>query len=314
MKVFASNRRASVGALGEVRLIESIRRWLGSAGLPPPLGLGDDCAVLPPSGRRKQLLTVDPVVYGRHFDDSLGPGAAGAKLLKRNLSDVAAMGGRPTAAVIALALDSNVDARWLEAFYRRLAACARGERVGIVGGDVTEAPGVFVATLTLLGEIPGPRALARAGAQGRDWIYVTGVLGNSFASGHHASFSPRLAEGVWLAARPAVRAMIDVSDGLAKDLPALTPRGCAPALIPAAIPRRRGASLADALGEGEDYELLFALAGNAERAEFEAAWRRAFPKTRISCIGRFLPRRELPADALDLGSFSGYEHLRASRR
>ncbi|HEY9250120.1 MAG TPA: AIR synthase related protein, partial [Rariglobus sp.] len=89
---FTDNAADSVTALGESRLIAAIRRWLGNASPPSPFGIGDDCAVLPAS-RHPQLVTVDPVVYGEHFDDSIPPRAAAAKLLKRNLSDLAAMGG-----------------------------------------------------------------------------------------------------------------------------------------------------------------------------------------------------------------------------
>lgn len=299
----------SIGALGERRLIERLRRWLGAASPPSPGGIGDDCAVLPSARGRQLLLTVDSVIYGKHFDSSISARAAGAKLLKRNLSDVAAMGGQPSAAVVALALDPKVSQKWLEGFYRGLAACARAWNVPVVGGDVAQADGAVIASLTLLGEAAGPRALARAGARAGDWIYVTGALGNSVATGHHHAFAPRLREGAWLARQPSVRAMIDASDGLAKDLPAITPPGCAPALSTRAIPRRRGASLAAALSEGEDYELLFAVAARTDRSAFERLWKRAFPRLRLTCIGRFFPLNEIPAGAFDLGSLSGYEHL-----
>ena len=247
---------------------------------------------------RPQLLTVDSVLYGRHFDSRLSPRAAGAKLLKRNLSDLAAMGGRPTAAVVALCLDGRVRRQWLEGFYRGLAACARRHHVAIVGGDIAQADGGLAASLTLLGTVAGPRALTRTGGRPGDHLYVTGVLGGSVRSGHHHAFQPRLAEGAWCARRPEVRAMIDLSDGLAKDAPALCPPGTAPALFAAALPRREGASLAAALTEGEDYELVFAVAARADRPAFERAWRRAFPRVRLSWIGRLARRGELPPDAL----------------
>src|SRR5258708_1861971 len=154
MEPFTKNRKLSVSALGEVLLIERLRTWLGTATLPPPLGIGDDCAVLPASKRRR-LITVDPVVYGRHFDASTSPKKAAEKLLKRNLSDLAAMGGRPVAAVLALALDPCVKIVWLEEFYRGLAACARRYRVPIVGGDVAQSDKFLSPILTLLGEPAG---------------------------------------------------------------------------------------------------------------------------------------------------------------
>lgn len=315
MQPFTETPADSVRALGELRLIQAIRSWLGSATPSSPRGIGDDCAVIPPS-RHPQLVTVDPVVYGQHFDASVPPRAAGAKLLKRNLSDIAAMGGRPRAAVVSLALADNVGIRWLERFYRGLAAAARAHRVPVVGGDITRQPSGFAATLTLVGEAHQGRALTRAGAKTGDWIYVTGALGGSIL-GHHHRFTPRLDEGAWLAARREVRSLMDLSDGLAKDLHALTPPKAVPSLNAKAIPissaartlaRRDGQSaLAHALGDGEDFELLFTVSARADLAAFEADWRGSF-RTRLTRIGCF--KRTPDPDALDLAAFHGYEHLR----
>ncbi|MFT3869684.1 MAG: thiamine-phosphate kinase [Nibricoccus sp.] len=317
MKPFATYKSDSVAALGEERLIGAIRRWLGNATPPAPHGIGDDCAVLP-QAKKNQAITVDPVIYGRHFDDAVPPQAVGAKLLKRNLSDLAAMGARPTAAVIALTLDPSTSQRWLEKFYRGLAACAREYRVPIVGGDVAQADGVIAASLTLLGEAVGSRMLFRKGARIGDWIYVTGLLGGSLA-GHHFKFKPRLAEGAWLAARRETRSLIDVSDGPAKDLRALTPEKAEAALDPASLPISREAHLLaknsgrtpldHALSDGEDYELLFAVAKNTNRPAFERAWRQRF-KTPLSCLGRFVPLGHRRAETIDLSQYHGYEHLR----
>jgi thiamine-monophosphate kinase len=306
---FTQRFRDSVSALGEEKLLAAIRRWLGAASPRAPFGIGDDCAVLP-AARGPLLLTVDPVIYGEHFDDRVPPRAAGEKLFKRNLSDIAAMGGRPRAAVVALALDGRVKLAWLEQFYRGLAAVGRRYRVPIVGGDLARNRGGIVATLTLVGDAPARRVLTRRGARVGDWIYVTGTLGDSLRNGHHFKFAPRLAEGAWLARQRVVRAMMDVSDGLAKDLHALTPRGVVPALAPGAIPRRAGATLAAALSDGEDYELVFALAARASREEFARAWRKQFPRTRLSCLGRFVRTGALPPGALHLADYHGYEHLR----
>jgi len=306
---FTQNVRDSVSALGEEKLIARIRRWLGTVSPRAPFGIGDDCAVLP-GVRGRQLITVDPVIYGRHFDATVPPRAAGAKLLKRNLSDLAAMGGRPTAAVLSLILDARVSLTWLEQFYRGLGACARRYRVPIVGGDVAQADGILAASLTLLGQAAGPRVVARTGARPGDWIHVTGVLGGSLRSGHHFRFRPRLSEGAWLARQPVVRAMMDVSDGLAKDLHALTPPGCTPALDGSLLPLRPGSDVRGALTDGEDYELVFAISAGADRAALARAWQREFPRTRLTCIGRFAPRGKLPPGALALDTFRGYQHLR----
>jgi thiamine-monophosphate kinase len=306
---FGRKTRETVAALGEEKLIAAIRRWLGNVSPRAPFGIGDDCAVLRAS-RGPQLITVDPVIYPRHFNDAVPPRAVGAKLLKRNLSDLAAMGGRPTAAVLALTLDPRVRLAWLEQFYRGLAASARQYRVAIVGGDVAQANGIVAASLTLLGEPAGPRVVTRTGARVGDAIFVTGALGRSLVTAHHHRFTPRLAEGAWLARQRDVRAMMDVSDGLAKDLHALTPRGAAPALDAAALPRRAGADVRAALTDGEDYELVFALAARADAAALLRAWRRAFPRVALTCIGRFVKRGAQPPGAIDLNDYRGYEHLR----
>ena len=319
MKLFTTSRAGSVIAQGELRLIAQIRRWLGRASPRSPAGIGDDCAVLPPT-RHQQLITTDPVLYGQHFDDRVPPRAVGAKLLKRNLSDIAAMGGRPLAAVVSLALAPGTSVAWLREFYRGLAACARRHGVKIVGGDITQGPaGFFGAFLTLQGEATSPRLVTRGGARPGDRLYVTGVLGGSLL-GHHYKFSPRLAEGAWLARRTEVCAMMDISDGLAKDLAALTPGGLAPALSAAAIPisaaarrcarRTRQSPLAHALGDGEDYELLLVVRHRADHARLERDWKRRFPQLKLTPIGSFVQKGRMPAGALRLVDYRGYEHLR----
>jgi thiamine-monophosphate kinase len=305
--ILLGSARGAVGSIGEEALIQRIRSWLGSACPLAPRGIGDDCAVLA-APRGRLLLTVDPVILGVHFAPNAPARAVGGKLLKRNLSDIAAMGGRPGAAVVALALDGRVSLRWLSGFFRGIAAQARRWGVPVVGGDVSRLDGGFCASLTLTGTAPG-RVLLRSGARSGDWIYVTGVLGGSLGSGHHLSFKPRLAEGRWLAGRPEVRSMIDVSDGLAKDLRALAPRGTEPAVYAEMLPLRKGASVANALEDGEDYELAFSVRSHGRRA-LERAWQAAFPRTRLSCIGRFAGKGSVPPGAVPLSRHHGYEHLR----
>lgn len=321
MNPFSDNTADTIAALGEQKLLARIRRWLGAAAPAAPTGMGDDCAVLPPakhSGSAKKrpapatLVTVDPVIFGEHFDAAIPPRAVGRKLLRRNLSDIAAMGGRPTAAVLALALDPRTRLDWLEAFYRGLAADARRFGVPLVGGDLATHHGGLVASLTLLGETTAPdaRALTRAGARIGDFIAVTGRLGGSLPSGRHHSFTPRLAEGRWLARRPEVVALMDLSDGLAKDVHSLTPDDARPLLFGEILPRHPGVDLRGALTDGEDYELLFALRATPAGAQkLLAAWRRAFPRLPLTVIGRFAPRAAPAAGALDLSAYHGFEHF-----
>lgn len=313
MKIFTRVRARSVAACGELRLIEKIRRWLGDTSPRTPFGIGDDCAVLPPT-TRAQLVTTDPVIHGRHFDDSVSPRAVGAKLLKRNLSDIAAMGGKPIAAVVSLAMAPETDAAWLGEFYRGLAVAARKFHVKIVGGDITEGPaGFFGAFLTLHGEASGPRVITRTGAKAGDAIFVTGRLGGSRA-GHHYQFTPRIAEGSWLAKQMEVVAMMDVSDGVAKDVQTLTPQGLVASVLPANVPASAAAKTAagksgrpawaHAMTDGEDYELLFVVRGN--EAAFGRRWSGKF-KTPLTQLGHFTRKTE--ASAIDWSTLHGWEHL-----
>jgi thiamine-monophosphate kinase len=316
MNPFTRQPSRSVGARGEQRLLGDIRRWLGAASPAAPFGIGDDCAVIPPA-RRHQLVTTDPVIHGRHFDDTVPAPAVGAKLLKRNLSDIAAMGGRPVAAVVSLALAPETSTAWLRGFYRGLAAAARRHGVKIVGGDITQAPrGFFGAFLTLHGESAGPRVVTRRGARAGDHLFVTGPLGGSRA-GHHYRFTPRLAEGAWLAAQPEVVAMMDVSDGVAKDVQSLTPRGLVASVDPALIPvsaaartaaRRSGRpAWVHALTDGEDYELLVVVAARTDPDAFARRWSRRF-RTPLHRLGRFA--RQAAPGHVNWRTVHGYEHLR----
>jgi thiamine-monophosphate kinase len=324
---FSETPAETIASLGEQKLLARIRRWLGAAAPAAPAGMGDDCAVLttpaPARGTRAKLprsaapatlVTVDPVIYDEHFDDAVAPRDVGRKLLRRNLSDIAAMGGRPRAAVLALALDPRTRLDWLEAFYRGLGADARRFGVPLVGGDLATHRGGLVATLTLLGETtaPGARALTRSGAQIGDFIAVTGRLGGSLPSGRHHSFTPRLDEGQWLARRAEVVSLMDLSDGLAKDIHSLTPAGARPLLFGELLPRHPGVDLRGALTDGEDYELLLALRTTPAGAQkLLADWRRSFPRLPLTVVGQFAPRAAAPArhGALDLSVYHGFEHF-----
>lgn len=320
---FTTNPTATIGNAGEARLLRDIQRWIADVSPAPPFGFGDDCAVLDSGDVGTLLVTVDPVIFGRHFDATCTPEAAGAKLLKRNLSDIAAMGGSPAAAVLALTLSRDVSLAYLERFFRGL-VCACGDYgVTLVGGDVAEAPGpLFAAHLTQHGSASFP--MSRAGGQPGDRIYVTGALGGS-GSGHHLSFTPRLAEGQWLARQRIVRGCIDLSDGLAKDLPQLLPAGSHAAIDPAAVPVSPAArhaakasgqtALSHALSDGEDYELAFVIAESIAPEAFEAAWKAAFA-TPLTRLGRIAPADDPATDGCLVNAKSGtdlrqtgYEHF-----
>ncbi len=287
--------------------------------------MGDDCAVL--NFKPGSILAkVDGVVLGRHFETSTAPKAAGAKLFKRNLSDIAAMGGTPRHALVHLLLARNTSLTWLEQFYRGIAKECRRYGVTVAGGGIAQgAASTFAADLMLLGEA-APHSLTRTGAKIGDALYVTGELGGSIL-GKHLRFTPRLAEGQWLARQREVRGMIDVSDGLAKDLPAILPEKADARLEADSLPvsaaarqlaQRDGQSaVLHALTDGEDYELLFAVSPKAV-SRFEQNWRRTF-QSRLTRIGSLAPAvdarncRQLRSQAgqpLLPPHARGYEHLR----
>ncbi len=319
----SSNREGSIAALGEVRLIRQIATWLGPVSPPSPEGIGDDCAVLEPPPAGKQILTTDSVSYGQHFDDSVSPEDAGAKLIKRNLSDIAAMGGTPGPAVLALLCGPDIAVAWLERFFTGIRQACQQYGVPLVGGDVSSlAAGNFSAVLTLTGHTPTPRL--RHTARPGNHIYVTGTLGGSILQKHYA-FEPRLAEGRWIAAQPMCTAMMDLTDGLGKDLKTLLPPACSAAIETSRIPvsadaltlaQTSGRSpLEHAFTDGEDYELLFTLDTESDCAAFETSWANQFPEVRLSRIGSFIPSiGEAPfVDATTNAALPwthGFEHLK----
>ncbi len=254
--------------------LEILRRLLPGlpAGSGVALGPGDDCAALEISGGKLLLAAVDQLVGGVHYlPESTSPERAGAKLMKRNLSDIAAMGGIPRWALLAVAFEGR-SADWVTAFCRGAAAAGTRYGVAVVGGDLARLAGKGeAASLTILGEVAAKEMVCRSGACPGDLVYVTGAIGNSFLSEHHLDFEPRLAEGRFLAANGFATAMLDVSDGLLLDAERLAAASGADITIDAAaVPLRAGAALPGALGDGEDYELLFTVRGEeAERLERE---------------------------------------------
>ena len=314
----------SAGHLGEKKLLRKIRQWLGSAAPPSPLGMGDDCAVLPGDKRHCRLATVDALVYKQHFDDSTRPNAAGAKLFKRNLSDIAAMGGRPDYALLGLMLPATLRLDWLREFTLGLRDEAEKWHVALVGGDLCETKTTLGGHLTLLGS--AERAVLRQGGKEGDSILVTGEFGGS-RLGKHLSFQPRLREGQWLAGRKEVNCMIDVTDGLLKDLPELIPPGCAAGIdlknLPISEAARQLAPTSGktpqhhALGDGEDYELLFTVGPETDIQEFIGEWAKQF-KTPLTSIGRLTAKTsgEPEGQIIDgqsgqaIGLAGGYEHFK----
>lgn len=316
MHPFTADPGDSIAAQGELGLLRQMRNWLGSAAPAAPAGMGDDCAVL---SAHANLMTTDSLVYGRHFDDTASPAQAGAKLLKRNISDIAAMGGKPGDAVLAMFLPGHVSLQWIREFTRGIAARALEYGIRLAGGDLAETDGFLGANLTLLGHAERP--LLRSGARVGDHIYVSGALGASIA-GKHLDFSPRLHEGQFLATRAEVVSCIDVTDGIAKDMLHLLGDGQAAEILPEALPMSQDLARMELdcqrrtermLCDGEDYELLFTVKASTDPGAFEEAWSAKLDTalTRIGQVvnrGDGLPLRNPQGEALVTGE--GYEHFR----
>jgi len=309
--------------MNEFELIQRLTR-----GLPTNksvvVGAGDDCAVLDPGTRdRLLLLKTDAVVQGVHFTDDTPPQKIGHKALARCLSDIAAMAGTPTAALITIGLPRNFDPSFVEKLYAGINALARRHGAAIVGGETTTNPERILISVTLAGFVPRGKALLRSGAKVGDAILVTGELGGSLM-GRHLEFEPRLAEARWLAEHFAIHAMIDLSDGLAGDLRhVLKASRVGAELLKTAIPISRAAkevsqrgdaakpALVAALTDGEDYELLFTVASK-DAVPLLDAWKKQFPKLKLSCIGKIMVGDQLTLrdkDGVHPLAAGGYTHF-----
>lgn len=251
----------------EFDLIAQIRGQVARASR-VKVGIGDDAAVLDWSRHPECLVTVDMLMEGTDFTlESATPEQIGRKALAVNLSDIAAMAGRPTACVVAVALPRRGGFELGQRLMAGLLPLAREFDVALAGGDTNTWDGPLVLSITVLGEPTGRGPVLRSGARPGDWIFVTGPLGGSL-SGHHLDFTPRVREAQALHAATTLHSLIDISDGLAADLGHILEESRVGAVLdPEAIPitsaanemsRHDGQSpLRHALADGEDFELIF---------------------------------------------------------
>jgi len=243
-------------------------------------GIGDDCAVLRIPRGHELLVTTDFSLEGIHFRREWhAPEVVGHRCLARGLSDIAAVGGRPFAAFLSLALPRNLSQDWVNRFLKGLLTLANKFGVVLAGGDTAQSPTGILTDIVVVGSAPRGQAIRRSGARPGDRIFVTGQLGGSAAAlkllfaGHklrpadfprHFHPEPRIAIGQWLLKRKLASSMIDLSDGLSTDLAHICEESGVGAEIRADdIPRAtvgkplRPVDLQLALHGGEDYELLF---------------------------------------------------------
>jgi thiamine-monophosphate kinase len=272
----------------EHSLIDQIRRMaVPSARLPTRSsrsivqGIGDDCAVVR-LGDLDSLITTDFTLEGIHFRrDWHPPESVGHRCLARGLSDIAAMGGKPVAVFLSLALPRNLSQAWVVRFTRGLTGLAEKYGATLAGGDTSRSPNGILADILVLGSIPKGKAILRSRARPGDRIFVSGALGGSAAAvaamrarprrkldpeqyARHFYPEPRIDLARILRESRLASSMIDTSDGLSTDLSHICQEsGCGAELDAARIPRARvgkpacTVDLEMALHGGEDYELLF---------------------------------------------------------
>jgi thiamine-monophosphate kinase len=261
---------------GEFAAIDAIRRRLPGPPDPTQVWIGDDAAVLPGPGGVRLLLAADTMVEGVHAAVNLvGLEAFGWKAMAACISDIAAMGGSPGHAVVTVAGPAGTD---LLRLYDGLAAASAEYACPIVGGDLANAP-VLVVTVTVTGTCDGSPVLRR-GARPGDGVWVTGPLGRSAAGLRYYRLEKSGGERLKAAhARPAARleagraarvagatSMIDVSDGLTADIGHLADMSGVGFEL-SRVPVAEGATLEEALGGGEDFELVFTAPGSAPIGE-----------------------------------------------
>lgn len=251
---------------GEFELIAKLRQQLSEF---PALkvGPGDDAAVIARPDGSSWLIATDMLMDGVHFElDKTDPRLIGRKALAVNLSDIAAMGARPTTAVISVALPkgSNIG----EPLHAGLFELAAEFGTVIAGGDTNSWDGPLVINVAVTGELdPGTEPLLRSGAQVGDQVFVTGPLGGSIL-GHHLTFTPRVREAIAIRGIVEPTAMMDISDGLASDLHHILRESNVGAVLFAdRIPIRESIrsepnAINRALSDGEDFELLFTVSAD----------------------------------------------------
>jgi thiamine-monophosphate kinase len=247
---------------GEFDFIDWLRSQQRASAL-VPVPAGDDLAVLKWPGEELLLVGVDQVLDGVHFDSAVHtPRQIGAKVMNRNLSDCAAMACLPAAAVVSAGLPRGAGLAYAKELYLGMKEAGAVFDCMIVGGDTGTWDGKLALSVTILGRSAGVKPVTRGGAKAGDGIYVTGRLGGSIY-GRHMTFTPRVREARDLATRYRITAMIDLSDGLSRDLLHICRESGAGAVVSAgAIPVHEDVKVKDygieyALSDGEDYELLF---------------------------------------------------------
>lgn len=327
--------------LSEKGIIERIRQQNKSGSAELLLGIGDDCAVIKRGRGLVELVTTDTLVEKVHFDSAWHPPELlGRKAATVNLSDVAAMGGRPRYCLLSLALPAGFAESWLEHFMAGFLATLAEHGTILIGGDTVKSEGGYVISVTVMGEASEAEILLRSAARPADLVMVSGPLGKAAAGleicrrglggendawqdliAAHLDPTPETVLGRTLAESGMVNAMMDLSDGLATDLAHLCcESGVAAEIDAGSLPisdNLRDAAgalgcdpMAWALSGGEDYRLLFTVpAVNSEKLREDV--RRQLGREMVS-VGRIVAGKGVVlidgANRLDI-SYHGYDHF-----
>jgi thiamine-monophosphate kinase len=298
----------TVGEIGEHALIQRIRARFPPAPEFVIVGIGDDAAVVAPERNTLEVLTTDCLVEGVHFDQAfVGAADIGHKALAVNLSDLAAMGAAPRVALLSLVLPPSFPVASVDALVDGMAALATRACISIVGGNIARSPGPLIVDVTVTGSVHRRRVLTRSGARAGDELYVTGALGGAalglrklredpgttgVAVDRYRRPEPRTRFGMTLGRNRVASACIDLSDGLADGLRQIGEASGLGGIIDAdALPIEEGSTFADALGGGEDYELLFTVSPR-KRSRLKHA-QRLGRDVAITRIGRLTADREM---------------------
>ena len=276
--------------IGEFGLIERVRRKF-SRGTSVIKGIGDDAAVIKFSRDKYLLLTCDMLVEDVHFTlKNATPYQIGRKALACSISDIASMGGTPKEALVSLGMPPGVSLKFSDRLFDGLNKLALEFKISLVGGDLTRSK-KLVINVCLTGLVKKKNLLLRSGARPNDAILVTGALGGA-ASGRHLRFRPRLKEARFLVNKFKINSMIDISDGLVQDLGQITRESNLGALIyQRDIPVSARSSFKSALGDGEDFELLFTMPKNEARRLLKS-----YPRiyaTPVKMIGQITRRKKI---------------------
>ena len=250
-------------------------------------GPGDDCAVVETRDHQNLLvLKTDCVVAGVHFSPTANALHVGWKAMMRPLSDFAATSALPQFALITLIAPGKTTVEWVERLYRGLSRSAKRFKVSIVGGEMSGTAGPVAISVSVVGFVERNRCVSRRGGKAGDDLFVTGRLGGALKQ-KHLQFVPRIVESRWLTRNFPIHAMMDLSDGLGADLPRLAKAsGVGFAIEMENLPLARGANIDNAISDGEDYELLFAISPR-ERGRLFRSWKKKFPKLLLTRIGSF---------------------------